>query len=370
MVLSRKSKSVLFFNPDYHCSFFLRDELRKRGWKAEISVGSWYPQKALWADDVLRVRTSRFVPEHLSRWIQTRRFRYIVHYGAMASRGGQLERLQDWVISNLATLLRRVGIKFIYLPSGCFEHRLRAKWQLVDGGNVCGNCGFEDRCNDKANSKNFELVRRIAQSGIAIDAHVSEEFSESRLRYKSFDLEIFSPDIEVPNEYRWPKSSSVRILHSSSLKGRESGGKNIKGSPYVTAAINSLRAQGIDVELVSKTSEPSRIMRFHQVQADIIVDQLIYGGVGSTALEGMALGRPVICYIRDSWREALGQWFPEWRTCPIISATPDTVESEIRRLVEDADLRTHIGKESRRFAEKFLDVKRNVLELEQLLYSL
>jgi len=364
----RKSNSVLFFNPDYHCSFFLRDELRKRGWKAEISVGSWYPQKLLWADDVLRVRNSRYVPEHLSRWIQTWRFRYIVHYGAMASGIGWSARLQDWVV--VGKIFRYLGSKFVYVPSGCHEHRLKAKWQMVDRGNVCGNCGFESQCSDTKNSRNFEVVRRLAHTGVAIDAHVSEEFRESRLRYKSLDLEVFSPEIKVPHEFRWPSSSSVRVLHGTYLKGRESGGRNIKGSPHIVAAVRSLQRQGMDVELVMKTVVPSRDMRFHQVQADIIVDQLIYGGVGTTALEGMALGRPVICYVRDSWREALAQWFPEWSACPLISATPETVESEIRKLVENADLRGRIGKESRRFAERFLDVRKNVLELERLLESL
>ena len=33
-------------------------------------------------------------------------------------------------------------------------------------------------------------------------------------------------------------------------------------------------------------------MRYYQVQADIIVEQLIYGWWGSTAIEGM-LGKPV-----------------------------------------------------------------------------
>ena len=111
-------------------------------------------------------------------------------------------------------------------------------------------------------------------------------------------------------------------------------------------------------------------MRFHQVQADVIVDQLIYGWYGSTSLEGLALGKPVVCYLRPSWRRYITAFFPEWASCPIISATPETVFSELRKLVVDDQYRHQVGEESRRFAEKFLDVRKNVVEFEHLLLSL
>ena len=50
----RARRSVLFVRPDYHCSFFYRDALRKSGWKADIFVPPGYPVSLLYSDsDIL-----------------------------------------------------------------------------------------------------------------------------------------------------------------------------------------------------------------------------------------------------------------------------------------------------------------------------
>jgi hypothetical protein len=363
-------KSVLFFNPDYHCSFFLRDELRKRGWRAEISVSSSYPDQLLWSNDVKRNSNISSRIQFIRRWASIARYRYVVHYGAIGSGLGKRSKVIDFGIVLWVNFLRLFGLHLVYLPSGCNDYMTKADWMKVDSGNVCGSCGFEPRCDDKKNQANFTLVRKVASTSLMGDGHRTTEFPESRIRYKSFDLEVFSPSMQIPNNHLWLKSSSIRVLHSTALEGRSVVSRNIKGSEFVVSAVESLARSGLDVELIQISGVTSREMRFHQVQADIVVDQLIYGGYGSTALECLALGKPVVCYIRESWKQFLTSHFPEWDWCPIISATPLTVEAELRKLVENDELRTQIGIESRRFAEQFLDVKKNVLEFEHLLLNL
>ena len=41
-------KSVLFINPDYHCSFIHRDEFRRLGWRADVFVPDSYPVQFLY----------------------------------------------------------------------------------------------------------------------------------------------------------------------------------------------------------------------------------------------------------------------------------------------------------------------------------
>jgi len=168
-----------------------------------------------------------------------------------------------------------------------------------------------------------------------MDGHRTNEFQESRIRYKSFDLEAYSPNLDVPPEHQWPSFDGVRILHSHALDTRQMQQKNIKGTPLIVQAIDALKRDGHKVALMNLSGVPSSEMRFHQVQADIVIDQLIYGGYGSTTLECMALGKPVICYIRPSWRAFLSSIYPEWEACPVVSATPDTLQKEIRKLIVD-----------------------------------
>ena len=337
---------------------------------AEISVSTFYPPLLLWADDVIRVNHKIKLINFITRWAQVLKFKYVIHYGRMSSGGNWRAKLFDKFIIVWVKILKIFGKRFVYVPSGCHDHVSKEDWFKVDEGNVCGNCGFEPNCNDKDNSQNFKFVRSVATTALGGDGHQTSEFKETRIRYKSFDLSLYKPDLVIPSSHMWQPSEDVRILHSHSLDGRLLGGKNIKGTPFVIDAVEKLRTEGVQVSLVNLSGIASREMRFHQVQADIIVDQLIYGGYGSTALEALALGKPVICYIRPAWKQFLSSHYLEWENCPIVSATPETVYEELRKLVIDEEYRTRIGRESRRFAEKFLDVKKNVVEFEAMLLSL
>jgi len=92
-------------------------------------------------------------------------------------------------------------------------------------------------------------------------------------------------------------------------------------------------------------------MRFYQQQADIIVEQLIYGWWGSTFVETAALGKPVVCYLRPSWKKFFLETFPEYTELPIVEADTQTIYVVLKRLAEDSDYRQRAGEASRKFAE-------------------
>jgi len=95
-------------------------------------------------------------------------------------------------------------------------------------------------------------------------------------------------------------------------------------------------------------------------QADIVVDQLLLGVHGIFSVEAMALGKPVLCYIRDD----LVEKYPS--DLPIVNANPDTIEVELEKLLVNPQLRTEIGKRSREFTERYHDsrvVARKLIKL-------
>jgi glycosyltransferase involved in cell wall biosynthesis len=63
----------------------------------------------------------------------------------------------------------------------------------------------------------------------------------------------------------------------------------------------------------------------------------------------MALGKPVICYLNDRFRP----WHPEWRECPIVCASPETLAEALRTLVRDAALRDELGRQGPPYVEKY-----------------
>ena len=147
-------------------------------------------------------------------------------------------------------------------------------------------------------------------------------------------------------------------------------GKNIKGSQFISAAVDRLKAEGYPVEFFFVDDKPSNQMRFYQSQADIIVEQLIYGWWGSTFVEAAALGKPVVCYLRPSWKKIFMKSFPEYADLPIVEANVDTIYEVLKDLVTNADFRERAGAEARRFAEKHFDPSRNSQRLIQVLESL
>ena len=113
----------------------------------------------------------------------------------------------------------------------------------------------------------------------------------------------------------------------------------LKGTRYLLDAIRQLRAEGlpVDLELVEgmRLDEARRVY----ARADVIADQFLIGAYALFAIEGMALGKPVVCYLNDRFR----RFHPEWEDCPIVSAHPDTLAEVLRRLIGDPVLRRELG---------------------------
>ena len=120
----------------------------------------------------------------------------------------------------------------------------------------------------------------------------------------------------------------------------------IKGSRYVLEAIERLKEKyDFDFELVQNKPQAEALEIFSR--ADIIADQFFIGCYGVFTVEAMAMGKPVICYISEDMREH----FPE--ELPVQNANIENLEQVIESLIQDAQKRNQVGKESRVYAENY-----------------
>lgn len=103
---------------------------------------------------------------------------------------------------------------------------------------------------------------------------------------------------------------------------------HFKGTSYVQAAVDQLRTEGHVIELRFIHGVPNTQVLAMFAEADLVIDQLVGGFYGYTALEAMALGKPVISYVRSPELT-----LPE---CPVINATPDTIVSVLRQVEQGA----------------------------------
>jgi glycosyltransferase involved in cell wall biosynthesis len=131
----------------------------------------------------------------------------------------------------------------------------------------------------------------------------------------------------------------------------------VKGSDLVIAAAERLKAEGERFELVLIENMSHADARRAYERADLAVDQLFAGWYGGFAVEMMALGRPVLSYIRE---EDL-RFLPEGMAgdLPVIPVTPDSIYHVLRTWIRAPRERLEeVGRLGRAYVEKWHEPRR------------
>lgn len=222
-------------------------------------------------------------------------------------------------------ILSRLGKRIFFYFCGCDIRD--EKWALFHHKySTCTEC-FPKLC-----SANREVAARVAQRYGVVNfvstPDLLEHVPRGRLLPQVIDLALIDRVLAEP---ALPSSGdTVRIAHAPSNRA-------IKGTRHVEAAVAELRREGRDVELVLIERTPHvdamRITR----GCDLAVDQVLAGAYGQFAAEAMALGVPTVSSVRAD----LVGCYP--MPPPIAYASPPTLVSTIRRLLDDTDERTRLG---------------------------
>jgi glycosyltransferase involved in cell wall biosynthesis len=206
------------------------------------------------------------------------------------------------------------------------------------------------------------ILWKISKKKIIIHHHGSEiRFKGEKYIYSKFadkilvstpDLLEWSPNgIWLPNpvdtrEYKFVEPNSqahkLRVLHAPSSR-------KIKGTEYVIQAIDKLKKDGYDVELIL-LENVSHDEVLKQIQlSDVIVDQLILGWYGTFSIEAMCMGKPVLCYIN---RDLVAKYY---QNLPILNTSPEFVYENLIKLIENPECRIKLGIKSRKYVEEIHD---------------
>jgi glycosyltransferase involved in cell wall biosynthesis len=158
------------------------------------------------------------------------------------------------------------------------------------------------------------------------------------------DAEVIPPGLDLAAYSPVPPSDRARplIVHAPSDRRR-------KGTEHVVRACEEL---GVELDVVERLPHDEARLRYER--ADIVVEQLNAGWHGVFALEAMALGKPVVTYLKDDvvrrTEEAFGV------RVPIVSATKENLMERLRPLVDSSAERRRIGAESRSYVERVHDI--------------
>jgi glycosyltransferase involved in cell wall biosynthesis len=138
----------------------------------------------------------------------------------------------------------------------------------------------------------------------------------------------------------------LKILHAPNHRA-------IKGTQYFLDAVKELNEEGMDIELILLERVPNDEVRRVMASADFVADQLIVGWYAMFSIEAMAMGKPVLCYLREDLKDlytAVGLVTAD--EIPIINCSPSTVKETIKNLALNRERLLEIGSRSREFVVK------------------
>jgi len=151
-----------------------------------------------------------------------------------------------------------------------------------------------------------------------------------------------------------PQKSRPLLVHAPSNKSK-------KGTEALLEALGRLQGGfAFDFKLVHQMPRAEALAVM--AECDIFLDQFTIGAEGLASHEAMALGKPVVCFIKDSLRGR----YPA--SLPIVSADQPGLDAAIGGLLRDGARRRELGVRGRVYIEQFHNariVARELLEIYQ-----
>ena len=155
----------------------------------------------------------------------------------------------------------------------------------------------------------------------------------------------------------------MRCVDTSEIKPLHSGKKNVpikvlhapnhrklKGTDQLIEAVRKINRNKnlVDLIIVEKTSN-KKLMKILQT-VDLVADQFFIGAYGRLAIEAMAYGKPVMCYLRED----LKKLYPHWQHCPIINTSVGNIEKDLRMFLNmKSEEVKELGIKSRSFIQSY-----------------
>ncbi|MEM9064508.1 MAG: glycosyltransferase [Planctomycetota bacterium] len=191
-----------------------------------------------------------------------------------------------------------------------------------------------ERCWPVLCSRNREtaldVARRFADGSFVSTPDLLEFVEGSTLMLQPVDIEMLER-IKAKRGTEPPPGEPgidrpMRIAHAPT-------NRQMKGSAFIEEAVRELQRDGFNCELHLHEGLSHEEAIAACTSCDLCVDQLLFGSYGLYSVEMMALGLPVVCYLRPDVREH----YPT--DCPVLNANPRTITETLRRLISDRDER-------------------------------
>jgi hypothetical protein len=256
-------------------------------------------------------------------------------------------------------ILRVLGKKIVVSFLGC---DIRQRMFCTDNFAISA-CNEPDCYGDYCTDETDALKKRHAET-FSRYAHKLFAISPDLLHFLPPSAEllpVFTVDLDQWQPVQKVKSKNFVILHAPTRRA-------VKGTKYIIEAVEKLRNKHKNIEFRLIENVPHNKVQEIYREADLAIDQLLLGWYGVFSVEMMALGKPVMCYIREEDLKLVPKQMKE--DLPIINANPTNIYEVLERIVEERDTLTSFASRSRAYVEKWHDPVKTALRMRDTYQSL
>jgi glycosyltransferase involved in cell wall biosynthesis len=254
-----------------------------------------------------------------------------------------IDRLSRYWLMFDVFLAKKLGRKIFMTLQGCdarlaYDGNLRNQWTMCESG----RCPVYQTCIDKLDDDRRWLTTKIlpiCDRVFFLNPELGHVVPNGTfLPYSNVDIAGIEPVYPTG-------SGRPRIVHAPT-------NSEIKGTPLILNAVAKLKERyDFDFVLVQGATHQEAMEIYKS--ADIAIDQVLAGWYGGFAVEMMAMGKPVACYIRDLDM----QFVPEalFEDLPVLRIHPDRLADDLEAILLASSTWSRIGERSRAFVEKWHD---------------
>jgi glycosyltransferase involved in cell wall biosynthesis len=251
------------------------------------------------------------------------------------------ERIYDHFSTIDLRVAKLLGRKRFMTLQGC-DARLAGEGNLRNDWTMCatGRCSLYQTCIEVLDARRRYMISEVLpffDRVFYLNPELGHVVPEGQfLPYASVEIEKF--DVTLPSPEGRP-----RIVHAPS-------DGSIKGTPMILDALEQLRIRyDFDLILVEKKTHEEALALYRS--ADIAIDQILAGWYGGFAVEMMAMGKPVACYIREQDMKYVPAAMKN--DFPIFKINPGSLVEDIAAILDRRAEWHDRGRMSRSYVERW-----------------
>lgn len=210
---------------------------------------------------------------------------------------------------------------------------IRYKINVIKDGQI-----LKTTC-EKQKSKSIKRQKRISRFVNGIFVHDNELKSNLINNSAQVNLLPLRVDLSRFNIIENNINERLVIVHAPSKR-------SIKGSDYIEEIVKEIMSC-YDIEYIMiNNMDYNEAIEIYK-KADIIIDQMVIGAYGMLSIEGMALGKCVVCYIEDD------DLVNNSANKPLCNTNISNLKNCLIELIENPELRSLYGINGRKFVELY-----------------